>query len=177
MQIPVTIFRYYGLSPFEIEAIYSTLQGPFWVNDLPSVENDIKFVSMIDIEFKVVFSESFFELFSMDRWFRMKAIFKEIKRRRGKKGVKIVLRFRGIAPSFNQNLIFSLFNKEDRKFEIGLEKIEYLVDVIPHQISSLPAEIRDIYYGFDSSISKWNPVLAIGSDKSNYYFKEGKWNT
>ena len=58
-------------------------------------------------------------------------LIKEMKRRRGKKGIKTFLRFNGIREGINSQLLFSLLNKNDRYFEIGLEKIEYLVDIIP----------------------------------------------
>lgn len=153
-------FYYYGLSPFEIEAIYSTLKRFFGaVEDQQLQANDASYASMIEIGFPIPFDESFFKVLTLEGWFRMKSLIKEMKRRRGKKGIKIFLRFDGIMERINSQLLFSLLNKNDRDFEIGLEKIEYLVDVIPVQLDKLPANVELIEYSYDEASHKWNPHI------------------
>ncbi|MDQ3869282.1 MAG: hypothetical protein M3250_06970 [Thermoproteota archaeon] len=153
-------FYYYGLSPFEIEAIYSTLKRFFGVvEDQQLQANDASYASMIEIGFPIPFDESFFKVLTLEGWFRIKSLIKEMKRRRGKKGIKIFLRFDGIMERINSQLLFSLLNKNDRDFEMGLEKIEYLVDIIPVQLDKLPANVELIEYSYDEASHKWSPHI------------------
>ena len=153
-------FYYYGLSPFEIEAIYSTLKRFFGVVEDQQIQaNDASYASMIEIGFPIPFDESFFKVLTLEGWFRIKSLIKEMKRRRGKKGIKIFLRFDGVMERINSQLLFSLLNKNDRDFEMGLEKIEYLVDIISIQLDKLPATAELIEYSYDEASHKWNPHI------------------
>jgi hypothetical protein len=82
-----------------------------------------------------------------------------MKRRRGNKGIKIFLRFNGIMQGINSQLLFSLINKNDRQFEMGLEKIEYMVDIIPVQLDKLPANTELVEYSYDEVTHKWKPHI------------------
>ena len=153
-------FYYYGISPFEIEAIYSTLKRFFGAVEEQQLQaNDASYASMIEIGFPIPFDESFFQVLTLEGWFRIKSLIKEMKRRRGKKGIKIFLRFNGIMEGINSQLLFSLLNKNDRNFEMGLEKIEYLVDIIPVQLDKLPANVEVVEYSYDEVNHKWNPHI------------------
>jgi hypothetical protein len=162
-------FYYYGISPFEIEAIYSTLKRFFGAveEDEQLQDNDNSYVSMIDIVFPIPFNESFFQLITLEGWFRMKSLIKEMKRRRGNKGIKIFLRFNGIMQRLNSQLLFSLINKNDRQFEMGLEKIEYMVDIIPIQLDKLPANTELVEYYYDEVTHKWKPHIRESSINSS----------
>ena len=92
-QATTAIFRYYGMSPFEIEAIYSTLNGYFEVSEEQLPETDTLFVTTIEIEFPLPYDESFFQLFTFERWFKIKGIIKEMKKRRGKEGSQSITNF------------------------------------------------------------------------------------
>ena len=170
-------FRYYGLAPFEIEVIYSTLKGSFEVSEeqLPTDDNNSQYVSMVEIEFPVPFGESFFQFFTMERWYRIKGIIKEMKRRRGKKGIKAFLNFCGIVPEIKSRLIFSLTNKNNRQFEMGIEKIEYLVDIVSLQLGVLPSNIKEITYAYDEVSFRWSPRAARGNGGIDYFFKNQEW--
>jgi len=169
-------FRYYGIALFEIEVIYDTLRGPFEVveEQLP-IDDNQQYVSMVEIEFPIPFGESFFEFFTMDRWFKIKGIIKEMKRRRGKKGIKVFLCFCGIMTGIKSHLIFSLMNKNNRQFEMGIEKIEYLVDIVPIQLGTLPTKTKEITYSYDEVNFKWLPSLAKDDDGLEYFFKSNEW--
>jgi hypothetical protein len=162
-------FYYYGISPFEVEAIYSTLKRFFGAveEDEQLQDNDNSYVSMIDIMFPIPFNESFFQLITLEGWFRMKSLIKEMKRRRGNKGIKIFLRFNGIMQGINSQLLFSLINKNDRQFEMGLEKIEYMVDIIPMQLDKLPADTELVEYSYDEVTHKWKPHIPESSIKGS----------
>jgi hypothetical protein len=169
-------FRYYGLAPFEIEVIYSTLKGSFdTLEEQLSMDEGNQYVSIVEIEFPVPFSESFFQFFTTERWYKIKGIIKEMKRRRGKKGIKVFLLFCGIEPEIKSSLRFLLDNKNNRQFEMSIEKIEYLVDIIPLQLEDLPANIKEITYFYDEDSFKWSPLTASGNGNLNYFFKNKKW--
>jgi hypothetical protein len=162
-------FYYYGISPFEVEAIYSILKRFFGAveEDEQLQDNDNSYVSMIDIGFPIPFNESFFQLLTLEGWFRIKSLIKEMKRRRGKKGIKTFLRFNGIMQGINSQLLFSLINKNDRQFEMGLEKIEYMVDIIPVQLDKLPANTELVEYYYDEVTHKWKPHIPESSSEGS----------
>ena len=59
---------------------------------------------------------------------------------------------------------------------MGIEKIEYLVDVVPLQIKSIPTKTEEVWYAFDESSSRWSPSVAKSND-INYIFKNSEWKT
>jgi hypothetical protein len=168
-------FHYYGIAQFEIEVIYSALKGVFGrVDELQLPIEDTQYVSMVEIEFPIPFGESFFQIFTMERWYKIKGLIKEMKRRRGgRRGVKAFISFCGIEPEeIKTRLIFSFMNKNNRHFEMAIEKIEYLVDIIPIQMQIFPAinNMEEIVYHYDEVNFKWNPYGAKYSDGSEYYY-------
>jgi hypothetical protein len=163
-------FQHYGISPWEIEVLYDTLKRSFDVEETQLQPDDPKFVSMIEIHFPLPYDEKFFQTFSMESWFKVKGVIKDIKRRRGRKGLKTFIRFEG-----NPVLVFPIAHKEDRKFEMGIEKLEYLVDIVPLQLKSVPRGTREVLFSFDESSYKWSPSVARDSDERNYIFKNGEW--
>ena len=73
--------------------------------------DDPQYVSMIEIGFPVPYGESFFQEFTMESWFKIKGVIKDIKRRRGRKGLKAFVRFAGFS-SESVDLVFPLVSKE-----------------------------------------------------------------
>ena len=165
---------YYGLSLVEIEVLYNILSGSFNILEEEKQLDDPEYVSMVKIEFPLPYNESFFQLFTVERWFKIKGIIKEIRRRRGRKGLKAFLCFCGISSEIKSHLIFSLMNKNDRQFEVGVEKIEYLVDVIPLQLGTLPTNTEEVIYSYDIASLKWRPHVAK-SGGLDYFFKDNEW--
>jgi hypothetical protein len=182
-QLGAVKFYYYGISQFEIEVIYSTLKWAFGVVDeqqLPLEEND--FVSMVEIEFPIPFGEEFFQILTIERWHKIKGLIKEMKRRRGgKKGVKAFISFCGVEPGVRKpRLTFSFMNKNSRHFEMAIEKIEYLVDVIPLQLQMIQKSgntLDEVSYIYDENSFKWNPHMAKSSNGSEHYYvqKTKEW--
>lgn len=164
-------FYHYGVSLWEIEIIYDTLNRSFEVEEKQLQPDDPQFVSMIEVGFPVPFDESFFQTFTMESWFKIKGVIKDVKRRRGRKGVKTFIRFAG-SPA----VVFPLLNKGDRQFEMGIEKLEYLVDVVPLQIKSVPPNTEEVWFLYDEASYKWSPSVAKSSDR-NYFFKNNEWKT
>jgi hypothetical protein len=172
--VPETaIFHHYGVSPWEIEVIYDTLRRSFAVEEKQLQPDDPQYVSMIEISFPAAYGESFFQEFTMDSWFKIKGVVKDVKRRRGKKGLKALLRFAGFGGKESADLIFPLLSKGDRQFDMGIEKIEYMVDVVPVQLKSVPPGTEEIWYSYDEAGIRWSPAVAKGG--ASYLFKNGEW--
>lgn len=163
-------FAHYGISPWEIEVLYDTLKRSFEVDEVQLQSDDPKYVSMIELGFPLSYDENFFQYFSMESWFKVKGVIKDIKRRRGRKGLKAFIRFAG-----HPAVVFPLAHKDDRKFEMGIEKLEYLVDIVPVQLESIPQNTEEILYAFSDSSYKWSPSIAIDKNGRNWFFKNGVW--
>ena len=174
-------FVYYGIAPFEIEVIYSALDSVFdRVDEQQLPISDTVYVSMVEIEFPIPFGDSFFQKFTMERWYKIKGLIKELKRRRGnRRGVKAFISFCGISPEgTTPRLIFSLMSKNNNFFEMAIEKIEYLVDIIPIQIQTFTCtNLDEIIYSYDEESFKWGPYSTKYSDGSEYYYlpKTKEW--
>jgi hypothetical protein len=168
-------FYHYGISPWEIEVIYDTLNRSFEVDEKQLLLDDPQYVSMVEIGFPVPYRESFFqEEFTMDSWFKIKGVIKDVKRRRGKKGVKAFLRFAGFGDNKKVSIVFPVLSKGDRQFEMGIEKIEYLVDIVPIQLQLIPPGAEEIWYLYDEASYKWSPSVAK-TGSINYIFKNNDW--
>ncbi len=167
------IFRYYGISPWEIETLYSTLGRAFEVDDQEVLADDPQYVSMVEISFPLPYGEPFFETFTMENWFKIKGILKDMKHRRGKKGVKTYLRFAGFSNT-QTTLVFPLLSRGDRQFEMGLEKLEYLVDIVSIQLKTVPDNAQEIWYSYNDAGFKWSPDLAKANN-ANYVFRNDEW--
>ena len=90
----VAQLRHYGISPWELEVVHTIFNGRFQVKQLELDSFDSDFVSVLNIDIPLTFNDEFFKWFEFRRWEKVKAIFKEIKRRRGRnKALKIDLSF------------------------------------------------------------------------------------
>src|SRR3712207_9228730 len=106
---------------------------------------------MVDIGFPIPYNEAFFQQeFTTDSWFKIKGVIKDVKKRRGRKGIKAFIRFAGFGNNNNTKkigIVFPLQSKGDRQFEMGIEKIEYLVDIVRSEERRVGKECR----------SRWSP--------------------
>ncbi|MEW5840356.1 hypothetical protein [Nitrososphaera sp.] len=169
-------FRHYGASPWEIETLYDTLARSFDVDDAEVAADDPQYVTMVDISFPLPFGEPFFQEFTMDSWHKIKGVLKDMKRRRGKKGVKTYVKFAGFGNTAIP-VVFPLLSRGDRQYEMGIEKIEYLVDIVPLQLKTAPAGAQEILFSYDEATFKWSPGVArVGNDAgANLIFKGNEW--
>jgi hypothetical protein len=171
--VPATAtFQHYGISPWEIEVIYDTLARSFEVEEKQMQPDDPQYVSMIEVGFPLPYGEPFFQEFTMESWFKIKGVIKEIKRRRGKKGLKALVRFAGFGKE-KAAIVFPLTTKGDRQFEMGMEKIEFMVDIVPVQLKVIPDGAEEIWYSYDEASFRWSP--AVAKSDVNYVFKNGEW--
>lgn len=166
-------FRYYAISPWETETLYDTLKRSYEVDDVEVPADDPQFVSMVEIGFPVPFAESFFQEFTMDSWYKIKGVLKDMKRRRGRKGVKTYIRFAGFENT-KIPVVFPVMSKGDRQYEMGIEKIEYLVDIVPLQLKTMPPNAEEIIFSYEEATFKWSPGTTRVNDL-NLVFKNNEW--
>lgn len=148
----MTKLEYYGVSPYELEALYSSLARFSGVDEIKL--DDSEYLSLLNIEFPVPYDDNFFQSFGFDNWQRIKYIFKEMKRRRGKKDFKLSLSFSGSIDS-NSKLVFSLTGDIGAQFEHALEKIAHMVDSINMNIKNLETNRQVMSFTYDPVIMKW----------------------
>ena len=100
-------FLHYGISPWEIEVIYDTLSRCFEVEEKQVTPDDPQYVSMVEIGFPVPYNETFFQQeFTIDNWFKIKGVIKDVKKRRGRKGIKAFIRFAGFGNNDRKLVLF-----------------------------------------------------------------------
>jgi len=168
-------FYHYGISPWEIEVIYDTLSRSFGVEEKQLPPDDPQYVSMVEIKFPIPYNETFFQQeLLVDIWSKTKGIIKDIKRRRGRKGIKALIKFAGFGDNNKMGIVFPLQSKGDRQFEMSIEKIEYLADIVSIQLQSIPPDTEEIWYLYDETSNKWGPFVAKTSG-INYLFKNNEW--
>jgi len=151
-------FRFYDLAIGEQEIIYTLLGKTFYVIEEKLSFDDMESklphflsitdysITFIELIFPVIFNNSLFQTISVERWNSIKGIIKEIKHRRGNKPVMCILKFKGNTNQTDFNIIFSITNSSVHSFEIAIEKIEHLVDIVPTQLSSLPPNTIEVFY-------------------------------
>jgi hypothetical protein len=148
------IFEYFGLSPFEIEVIYNIL-SQFSAVDEEILDEESGYVTLLKINFPVPYDDNFFRLFGFDNWQNFKVLFNEMKRRRGNKGLKIIISFSGISDEINIGIVFLLTNDLGPQFEYAVEKIEHITDSIHIQIRNHELGKQLAIYFFDVIAMKW----------------------
>ena len=153
--------EYFGISPFEIEVVYNTLSKFSAVDEGKILVEESEYVSLLNIEFPVAYDGYFFQSFGFDNWQKIKYVFKEMKRRRGRKRFKITLSFCGISTDINSKLVFLLTSEIGPQFEFAIEKIEHIIDTVHTEIKNLESKRQSVSYTFDAIAMKWVLVDII----------------
>ena len=143
--------KYYGISPLEIEIIFSVLSSLFYVNE-DTIESPEE-TSVLEIYFPVAYGQDFFDTLGRQKWLKLKGMLNEMKHRRGSKGLKVTLSFTGKTYDTTE-VTFSLTNLENYAFEMAIEKLEYMVDIILSQIKNFQ-NLEKVIYTYDQTSSKW----------------------
>jgi hypothetical protein len=167
-----TTLRYYGISPWEIEVLYGFLNSHFTIIQDEIEPDDERFVSFLNIDIPLQFNEAFFQWFGFKRWEKIKAVFKEMKRRRGSgNALKIKINFSG-----NPKIIFTIDTEDKQWFDNALEKIDFVLELLPYHLDpkKIPSDISEIIYKFDSDSIRWRLNTASSSNKK-YTFREDVW--
>lgn len=165
--------QYYGISPWEIEVIYGYLNSRFMINQEEIEANDENFVSFLNIDIPLAFNEEFFQWFDFRRWEKIKAVFKEMKRRRGSgNALKININFFG-----NPKIIFVIDTDDKQLYDNAIEKIDFVLELLPYHLDpeKLPSDILEIIYKFDPQTARWRLKTAKSKNKI-YSFSGDRWN-
>ena len=165
--------RYYGLSPWEIEVLYGFLNSHFTIFQDVIEVNDENFVSFLDIDIPLQFNEGFFQWLYFKRWEKVKAVFKEMKRRRGSgNALKIIINYSG-----KPKIIFTIDIEDRQWFDNALEKIDFVIELLPYHLDpkKIPTEISEIIYKFDSESIRWR-LHTASSENKKYRFRGDTWN-
>jgi hypothetical protein len=167
-----TTLRYYGISPWEIEVLYGFLNSHFTIIQDEIEPDDERFVSFLNIDIPLQFNEAFFQWFGFKRWEKIKAVFKEMKRRRGSgNALKIKINFSG-----NPKIIFTIDTEDKQWFDNALEKIDFVLELLPYHLDpkKIPSDISEIVYKFDSDSIRWR-LNTSSSENKKYTFQGDVW--
>lgn len=165
--------QYYGISPWEIEVIYGYLNSRFAIIQEEIEANDDNFVSFLNLDIPLAFNEEFFKWFDFRRWEKMKAVFKEMKRRRGTgNALKIIINFLG-----KPKIVFVLDTEDRQWYDNAIEKIDFVLELLPYHLDpeKLPSDILEIVYKFDPESIRWRLNTATSENK-RYIFRGDSWN-
>jgi len=164
--------RYYGISPWEIEVLYGYFNSRFLVIPEEIEPNDSNFVSSLDVFIPLPFTEAFFKWFEFKRWEKVKALFKEMKRRRGSgNAIKIQINFTG-TPAIS----FVIDVKDRQWYNNAVEKMDFVLELLPYHLepTKIPENTNHVLYRFDEEAKRWRLSDAFGADK-RFVLKENKW--
>jgi hypothetical protein len=153
---------HYGVSPWEVEVIYGLFAERFKIEQNEITEQDPNFVSVIDIAIPLGFNEEFFKWFEYHRWDKIKYIFKEMKRRRGRKNsLRIRIGFTG-APKIE----FILDVEEKDTFDNALEKLDFVIELLSYHLNFENIEdVSKVIYKFDTDTRKWKMHTLFANNK------------
>ncbi|MEK6908247.1 MAG: hypothetical protein AABX92_03155, partial [Thermoproteota archaeon] len=160
--------QYYGISPWEIEVIYGYLNSRFSIIQEEIEANDDNFVSFLNLDIPLAFNEEFFKWFDFRRWEKMKAVFKEMKRRRGTgNALKIIINFLG-----KPKIVFVLDTEDRQWYDNAIEKIDFVLELLPYHLDpeKLPSDVLEIVYKFDPESIRWRLNTATSENK-RYVFR------
>ena len=167
-----THLKYYGISPWEIEVLYSYLNARFSISQEEIEPEDEDFVSFLEWEIPLTFNEEFFKWFEFKRWEQIKAVFKEMKRRRGSgNALKIKIDFLG-----NPKISFILDTDEKQWYDNAIEKLDFVLELLPYHMNpeKLPSDVSELTYRFDSKAIRWRLSFASSKEKK-YVFRGDTW--
>jgi hypothetical protein len=128
-----------GLSLGEIETI-NNLFSKYIIYE-NKIDHDYEFASILEIELFKDKKIPFFEFIPIEKWSFLMEIIKNIKKRRGKKGLKLTITITEIDKDNNSDdeddelivlkkIVFSLGHRDDLDFNKGLERIEITIENI-----------------------------------------------
>ena len=152
--------------------MYGYLDSRFSILQEEIKPKDEDFVSFLEWDIPLAFNEEFFKWFEFKRWEQMKAVFKEMKRRRGSgNAIKIIINFFG-----TQKISFILDTQEKQWYDNAIEKIDFVLELLPYHLDpeKLPPDVSELVYKFDPKSIRWRLNLAISNEKK-YTFRGDVW--
>ena len=170
-KLPLSL-RFYGVSPWELEVIYSLLNSLFAVKEHQDVEQEEEYTTMIEIIFPLAFNDAFFKWFGNSRWDKTKGILKEMKRRRGNgKTLRVYMKFIG-----KPNITFRMDLDQRNQFDAAIEKIDFVLELIPYHLDpkKLPKGVNEVTYYFDEKTARW-AINSATSENETFLFSQNEW--
>lgn len=170
----ITFFRYSGTSIPETEIIYhiiSSVLGSVEEEKIAPIDSRIH--TIIEIHFPIPYADEFFVLFGADKWFKLRNVITEIKKRRGRSEMQIVFSFPGVSGEAPR-LIFQTLETDYKSVERAIDGVQVLVEAIEFQISKIPTRVLEMTYCYESTLSRWRPDFAK-TDKRTYKYTNGNW--
>jgi len=152
--------------------MYGYFSSRFSVSQEEIEQDEPEFVSKLNLDIPLAFNEEFFRWFDFRRWEKIKALFKEMKRRRGSgNALKINIKFVG-----KPNISFVLDTEDKQWYDNSIEKMDFVLELLPYHLDpeKLPSDITDVIYRFDADSVRWRLSLAISPSK-RYSFKGDGW--
>jgi hypothetical protein len=131
------IIDHSGLSLGETEVI-NNLFSDYAIYE-NTINNDFEYASILEVEFIKDKKIAFFDFISIEKWTFLIEIIKNIKKRRGKKGLRFKITITDVYKSNNDDddeysifskTVFLLNHKNDLDFIKGLERIEITIENI-----------------------------------------------
>jgi hypothetical protein len=177
--VGTTYFKYAGTSIPETEIIYHIISSVFGsVEEEKISTNDGPIRTIIEIHFPVLYGDDFFTLFGADKWFKLRNVITEIKKRRGKGAMRIVISFPGVSGASNANtrLILQTLETDYRNIERAIDRVQVLVEIIESQMSKMPAEVLEMTYRYEATYSRWRPDF-VKTDKRIYNYSNDNWRS
>ncbi len=162
----------FGVSPWELEVAFGCLDGRFAVKQ-EAIGEDPDFVSVLNIGIPVAFSREFFDWFEFKRWERIKALFREMKRRRGsRRALKVRIDFAG-SPAVS----FVADAAERGLFDNSIEKIDFVLELLPYHLGpgGLPEGATRVTYKYDAAARRWQFGEALAGGR-RFAFAGGSWS-
>jgi len=163
---------YYGISPWEIEVAYGYLNSRFKVIQEEIEPNDPDFVSLVSLDIPLPFNVEFFKWFDLRRWDKIKALFKEMKRRRGRGHlIKIQVNFEG-----TPKIKFVVDVEDYHMYNNAVEKIDFVLELLPYHLdpAKLPDDVSEVIYRYDIDANRWRLNTVFAGEKK-FVFKEQGW--
>lgn len=162
---------YYGISPWEIEVFYGLLNSHFVVVQNETEPFDDDFVSYLDLDVPLEFNDAFFKWFDFKRWERVKDILKEMKRRRGAgNALKAQIHFSG-----RIKITFVIDTLEKRWFNNAIEKIDFVLELLPHHLKNIPVQTVSFEYYFDTESARWRLGRSTDVNGKLFSFRGDVW--
>jgi hypothetical protein len=175
--VGTTYFKYAGTSIPETEIIYHIISSIFGsVEEGKIATNDGPIHTIIEIHFPVLYGDDFFTLFGADRWFKLRNVFTEIKKRRGKSQMRILFSFPGVsgASGTTTRLILQTSETDYRSVEIAIDRVQVLVEIIESQMSKMPSGVLEMTYFYEAAYSRWRPDF-VKTNERIYKYSNNNW--
>jgi hypothetical protein len=181
------IIDHSGLSLGEIEVINNLFSD--YATYEKTIDNDFEYASILELEFIKDKEISFFDYISIEKWTFLIEIIKNIKKRRGKKGLRFKITITDVYKPVNNDddddndrysifskTLFLLNHKNDLDFIKGLERIEITIENIVeiYEVQKMKEEQKT---NNKSTIDKDQNKTEIIEDSMFFVFDEiaRKW--